>query len=565
MPFLSRLLQRPSLALIDLESGDRLRFSGKQLQLGNGSPPWKSKSPPLCVLERHAHGYQLSSTHQESPLWLDSHPRSRFHLDAEQEYTLQCGNMRLLLRVGTRNRSWLKQLDPTAWFTYDPRKELTEGPFSQEALREHLLHSSADPYSSLVFPRGASKGFVAGLWLNQSETRSPQGPSALHREHHCPHCWKRIESGSLKHIASHESLRGDPLLGPDSMKRFQAESFSTDGFALDSQGSTCLETACPHCHLPVSPALLEMPRHWFSIVGSPGAGKSYFLTCLIEQLEKIVFQRDMGVLRDADPSGNAPLNEMRRRLFHPTDASEALLDKTPLDGELYQHVHLDGRATHLPRPFSFILEFAHQTPIGLTFYDNAGEHFQPSAQGLQLPVTHHLAHADAWFFLWDPGMEPAISQQLPNANQCNTSQERQESVLNEMDHRIRRLRNLTPTGKLDKPLAFIIAKDDLLQGHLDFPESPDFYPDGSLDPDCVEAHSRHLRAWLLRHCPRLVRQAEAITRQVAYFSCSSLGHAPMADSNGQRLPRHDQLTPRNVEVPILWWLARMQSQEPAPC
>jgi len=41
----------------------------------------------------------------------------------------------------------------------------------------------------------------------------------------CPVCWLPIEKGDLMHIAVHDSLRGDPILGEDVALRFHASQF----------------------------------------------------------------------------------------------------------------------------------------------------------------------------------------------------------------------------------------------------------------------------------------------------------------------------------------------------
>ncbi len=46
-------------------------------------------------------------------------------------------------------------------------------------------------------------------------------------------CWLKFDIGDAFNIASHESLRGDPILGSEEMMRFLPTSFDNDGIALD--------------------------------------------------------------------------------------------------------------------------------------------------------------------------------------------------------------------------------------------------------------------------------------------------------------------------------------------
>jgi len=79
------------------------------------------------------------------------------------------------------------------------------------------------------------------------------------------------------HIAVHDSLRGDPLLGEDAQQRFLATRFNNAGQALDAMSLPSSEIACPHCRRKLPPSFLGMPHHIISLVGDQSAGKSYFV------------------------------------------------------------------------------------------------------------------------------------------------------------------------------------------------------------------------------------------------------------------------------------------------
>jgi transcription elongation factor Elf1 len=52
----------------------------------------------------------------------------------------------------------------------------------------------------------------------------------------CPVCWLRFDTGDIMHIAVHDSLRGDPVLGEDAQQRFLATRFNNAGQGLDAMG-----------------------------------------------------------------------------------------------------------------------------------------------------------------------------------------------------------------------------------------------------------------------------------------------------------------------------------------
>jgi hypothetical protein len=106
----------------------------------------------------------------------------------------------------------------------------------------------------------------------------------------CPVCWLKFNRGDVMNIATHASLRGDPVLGEAAMQRFHATRFNDRGQALDAMGVPSPEQACPHCRRVLSPAFMDMPHHIFSIVGAPSSGKSYYLSVLVKALQTTLYQ-----------------------------------------------------------------------------------------------------------------------------------------------------------------------------------------------------------------------------------------------------------------------------------
>ena len=137
-------------------------------------------------------------------------------------------------------------------------------------------------------------------------------------------------------IAVHNSLRGDPMLGDEAMQRFHATRFNDRGQALDAMGLSTSDLACPHCRRKLPPGFLDLPHHIFSIVGAPSSGKSYYLSVLIKVLQSTLFQNFGITFRDADPSENVILTQMKTQLFSSSSPEDAFLAKTDLEGALYE-------------------------------------------------------------------------------------------------------------------------------------------------------------------------------------------------------------------------------------
>jgi len=113
---------------------------------------------------------------------------------------------------------------------------------------------------------------------------------------------------------------GDIVLGPDAASRFLPTRFTIGGDALDARGVNTQILACPHCHLVVPRAWIEVDPLFVSIVGVPSSGKSYFLTTMTWELRRLLPSQFAVTFSDADASTNRILNgyeELRVRSANP--------------------------------------------------------------------------------------------------------------------------------------------------------------------------------------------------------------------------------------------------------
>lgn len=97
------------------------------------------------------------------------------------------------------------------------------------------------------------------------QVRLPHSPLGLRGRVTCPHCWHEFPPHDVRWVSAHPDLNGDPKLGGDALLRFLPSRFNVQGQALDAHGVPCTELACPHCHLRVSRALLEMKPFVFTL------------------------------------------------------------------------------------------------------------------------------------------------------------------------------------------------------------------------------------------------------------------------------------------------------------
>ncbi len=389
----------------------------------------------------------------------------------------------------------------------------------------------------------------------------------------CPHCWYRFALGKILFVSRHHTLLGDPVLGPEYQQRFLPERYNALGHAIDARGMECTTLACPRCHLEIPDALIDADSLFFSIVGAPASGKSYYLTSLIWRLRQVLPQQFDYNFTDADATANAVINRYEQLLFLDYRSSQVALPKTALHGnDFTSQVRLNGTNIELPLPFTFTLtplpshpDFGTNPALGqcnLVFYDNAGEHFEPGRDALTGMATQHLNRSSGIVFLFDPlkdarmvthcnPADPQISRLPQSRNQI--------ALLNEMIARVRKFQGLKTMEKYHHPLVVVIPKYDVWRDdfELDLEGIDYLYYSSrtmrySFDVGSVLNVSYNLRRHLLRISPEIVSTAEAFAETVYFVPVSALGELPGFDEQQSMItvqPGH--VKPIWAEVPLL--------------
>jgi hypothetical protein len=391
-------------------------------------------------------------------------------------------------------------------------------------------------------------------------------------------------------VSEHADLLGDPRLGADFQQRFLPTRFNVAGDALDSKGFPCKSLACPRCHLVIPRPVLELEPLFLSIIGSPGSGKSFLLASMTWQLRQVLTPEFRVSFSDADPSFNRSLNEYEESLFLNSRAEElqplaGLIRKTEEQGELYDTVSFGNQTISYPRPFLFAVQPQsghpnqdHAEKLGrlVCLYDNAGESFQPGKDDVGSPVTRHMAHSRALYFVFDPTQDSRFRAHISPAAQAALAKQsnratRQEQVLQEAAARIRRFARLRQTEKHDRPLIVVVTKYDAWSHLLEelvgetsreepWREVPAAHGDGvinSLDLRRIDHYSQRLRVLMQKFCPDVVAAAESFSTEVIYMPASAIGWAAKLDQrSGLMSIRPSQTQPFWVTVPFLYALCR---------
>ena len=582
------------LLLLELVSGERFVLDPLPVHVhvdGNfshGDDP-EIDTPRAFVFEER-HGNLLLRRASIAPdvvcLLYGKNWEGEIQVQPDVEYLLQMNDNLYVFRFATGNWNWAEKIDTNRWFLFDSREDKSGDEYSYEELKNHLLNNSLDWNQMGVCVEGLEGAFTLKQLMQMPMFRSSVEQRGLAQQEEdlidldlavsretatgiektgpllSPFCWERFGYGDIFHIAVDDRLMGDPILGDDELLRFAATRFDPEGNALDAYENSCSDLADPYTRYRLPQGFLELPQYIFSIVGAPGSGKSNYLSILVNQLQKTLFHDFGMVLKDADPTQNAPLNDMKNCLFGGGSIEQAALFKTQLDGKMYFKIKRGDRVLSYPRPFVYTLGRSEirNGICNVVFYDNAGEHFEPGIEPSIHPGAQHVASADALFFLVDPATLPGFRQRLSTHPDPQLKQEgridQQDVLLSELEIRIRKARGLSVNEKIDKPLGIILGKSDIWMSLLDKSQFKAPIQGNLLKQDALLHNSNLIRQVLLEIAPNIVANAESISNQVYYFPVSAFGHSPKRLPSGSLAPDPARIDPYYIEIPTLWALSQ---------
>lgn len=400
----------------------------------------------------------------------------------------------------------------------------------------------------------------------------------------CPHCWHGFAPEESLWIAEHPDLIGDPKLGFEHAQRFLPSRFTPEGDAIDQAGHRATRMACPNCHLEVPRPLYQLQSIFFSILGAPACGKSYFLASLTWIMRQTLPKRFAVSMNDADATINGRLHQYEEVQFlNPNPDKPVALEKTEEQGDMYDTVNMGDHTVTLPRPFMFTLQPLVRHPLYkdakgisrvMALYDNAGESFLPGADKATSPVTRHLALSKCLFFCFDPTQDPRFRRAcegISNDPQMQSRSERleretsvrQDTILLEAIQRVRRHAGLREDELHQRPLVIVVTKWDswrkLLPGVSRKPPYKTI-PDQevqALDIERVKEVSLKVAELLGKICPEVVAAGEGFAEELYFVPVSATGHAPEVDAETGALGiRPRDMAPYWVEVPLMLALHR---------
>ncbi len=551
---------------------------------GSADCSLKVEGFPACLAVRAGRGgsFEVVPLDKDAPVLVNS-ARVESVQPVPDLFTLQIGSRIFYVALSDIAREKVAKADFSKWTVFNVQTGRIEDELPLERIPLSMAKRGITGEGMAICPSGMETGFfyshVFGNGENQGipadmKVSGQAAPIAADISPvlsesvapvTCPLCWLKFDVGDAMNIATHESLRSDPVLGPNEMLRFLPVSFSPDGVALDPAGMPAPDFACPHCRKKLPSGFFDLDNKIFSIVGAPSSGKSYYLSVLTKQLQTSLYKNFGMTLKDLDPSGNMLLTQMRNRLFSASKPEDAILAKTALEGAMYERYPRFGKMVALPKPMTYAISSDDKSKkeVSIIFYDNAGEHFEPGLDLEESPGAMHVASSAAIFFLFDPAANRNFKKLLEGNPDPQLSiggrLDQQDTILSEMEMRIKRIAGMDLSEKIDKPLAVIIGKYDIWKDLL---KTPLLEPisDGRLDIGAIDENSRNIKNFLEQIDPSIVSAAQSISKDTKFFALSALGHSPIKLTEGpcagKIAPIPEKLNPMYVEIPTLWALSR---------
>lgn len=310
---------------------------------------------------------------------------------------------------------------------------------------------------------------------------------------------------------------------------------------------------CPHCQLALPRDYESCLNIYIAVMGNLSSGKTHYIAALLDQMERSEMTRDTitRLIQFLPQSqGTEELLKQYREGLQTLTTFPATQGRVEgREGQVVVYNPLvfrlriqDQNVQYLPRP------------VNLLFYDIAGEDI--ADLGKLEHFSWPILRAHAFIYLADLLSMKRVREQLAPEKRPQGSYlslvERSSAheVFAKAAQSIQMYRRQSGENKLTSPVAFLLAKADLLDGLV--PGNPGFLRpaqyDGRVNWQEMEQNSAQIQQWL-----RSVEEGGLVSSQLlclnsCYFAASATGCS--SDASG----KFPHLHPRRCLDPLLWIL-----------
>lgn len=301
--------------------------------------------------------------------------------------------------------------------------------------------------------------------------------------------------------------------------------YDEDGFAIkikDPWGEPTMERVCKFCHNPIPMGYGKYPIKYISVIGISGAGKTVYLSKLIQYIRQYTANLDL----DATPSPSAEVFVEKNLIQENNELPASTVVK------------------HLEQPLSYNLKYDDNKNETFVIYDIAGENCTNATELLK--YGKFVTNSSGIILLIDPKKELGFGETVP---------------VHSLDKVLVNINTLFGKGGLnDIPLAVCISKSDLMHNTL----SEVFYDRVTTVGDRFNAEeyssiSRELSEWFQSNARVTKNTLKRNYSTYNFFAFTTLGCATktklIIDSDGNEYERDVPIQPPNpkrIEEPLYW-------------
>ena len=334
--------------------------------------------------------------------------------------------------------------------------------------------------------------------------------------------------------------------GPDAVTTKQHIVRNSTG-TCDMCGRPVYKRLCPVCHSPIPPEAESANSRIFVVVGAKGAGKSHYVSVLLNQIKNSFSPEFNAVLVPASDR-----TTMKYRKYY------------------YKRLYEDGRKLPPTRTYENIREFREpmiyylkfpedetKDTVTLALFDTAGEGPKDKLMGIALDLF--VSRASGIIFLIDPLQIPYINDRIKVDGKPSPSDDT-VNYISSMSEMIRSGTGTAAGGKISTPLAIVLTKCDTLMKSPENDEEEKILlgacssvrmprERGIYDLENFEQINIELEEYLRRAIsPDFIEAVDNFEKH-SYFAVSAIGGNP----EGSLLDRG--ISPFRVEDPLIWLLS----------
>lgn len=390
---------------------------------------------------------------------------------------------------------------------------------------------------------------------------------AIRTSYVCPYCFTRHKMNDVEFRCMNKRcvleddmeltyyMQGDPNMPLQRNHTFKAPKAGFLGAMPQHANcpkcsSPMTQRVCPSCHNKLPDAIDVTEDMIISLVGARGSGKTHYVTVLIHELEKRIFNR-------FNKAAFAPL-DIEARDRYKSEYYERVYKKHQLHDLTTTGLARKGGYTPLIYTLKFPSVLHNRSRLfTLVFFDTAGEDLDDADK--MATLNRYICSSAGILFLLDPTQIPDVYHQLTPEQRTGSSKvdinsvTGAEDIINRVAEMVRREKHLSPSQKIDIPVAAAFSKFDvvrqLMPVGMQACEPSPHCQTGAFDRDdwmSVDAEIVSLlHEW---ESDNFISHLDRNYTKYSFFALSALGRVPQGNKIEAPLPIR-------IEDPFLWLLA----------